>query len=65
MDKYLALLNKYAADPTSYTPAELRVNMDSWRDVLFNHLKEEVQDLTGESMRQAGWTLNEVRGMPM
>jgi hypothetical protein len=65
MDKYLVLLNKYAADPTSYTPAELRGNMDSWRDVLFNHLKEEVHDLGGESMRKAGWTLNEVRAMPM
>lgn len=65
MDKYLALLNKYTAEPSSYTPAELRGNMDSWREVLFRHLQEEVHDLGGESMRKAGWTLNEVRGMPM
>ncbi|KAI5450917.1 hypothetical protein NCC49_002657 [Naganishia albida] len=65
MDKYLALLNRYTAEPSSYTPAELRGNMDSWREVLFRHLQEEVHDLGGESMRKAGWTLNEVRGMPM
>lgn len=65
MDKYLALLDKYAAEPSSYAPEELRRNMDSWKDVLFDHLAEEVQDLSGESMRKAGWTLNEVKGMPM
>ncbi|KAJ9111069.1 hypothetical protein QFC19_001267 [Naganishia cerealis] len=65
MDKYAALLTKYAADPTSYSPTELRENMDSWREVLFHHLEEEVHDLSGDSMRKAGWTLNEVKGMPM
>ncbi|KAJ9094933.1 hypothetical protein QFC21_005725 [Naganishia friedmannii] len=65
MDKYAALLNKYATDSTSYSPTELKENMDSWRDVLFKHLAEEVEDLSGESMRKAGWTLNEVKAMPM
>lgn len=65
MDKYAALLKKYAADPTSYSPTELKENMDSWREVLFKHLAEEVDDLSGESMRKAGWTLNEVKAMPM
>jgi hypothetical protein len=65
MDKYAALLKKYAADATSYSPTELKENMDSWREVLFKHLAEEVEDLSGESMRKAGWTLNEVKAMPM
>lgn len=65
MDRYLSLLNKYAAEPSSYNPVELRQNMDSWREVLFSHLAEEIEDLSGESMRKAGWTLNEVRAMPM
>lgn len=65
MDEYLALLEKYSQDPSSYDPQELRRCMDSWKEVLFTHLDEEVRDLGHESMRRAGWTLEEVRRMPM
>lgn len=34
----------------------------SWRD---RHLDEEVKDLHGERMRAAGWTLEEMKRIPM
>lgn len=65
LKQYSLLLSKYSSDPSSYNPEELRGNMDSWREVLFRHLDEEVHDLGAESMRKAGWTLDEVKRMPM
>jgi hypothetical protein len=38
--------------------------MDSFKDVLFNHLDEEVHDLGKESMLRY-WTLAEVRRLPI
>ena len=65
LDEYTALLGKYANDPSSYSPAELRSCLDSFRDVLFRHLNEEVEDLKAESLQKAGWTLDELRRIPM
>jgi hypothetical protein len=65
LDEYTALLGKYASQPTSYSPIELRACLDSFRDVLFRHLDEEVRDLKAESLRDAGWTLDELRRIPM
>lgn len=36
------LVNKYKKDPTSYNPVEFRACLDSWRQVLFTHLDDEV-----------------------
>jgi hypothetical protein len=34
-------------------------------DSLHSHLDEEVHDLGAESMKAAGWTLDELRKIPM
>lgn len=65
LDQYSALLFKYQKDNTSFNPKELRDCMDSFREALFVHLDEEVESLSGESMRAAGWTLDEIRRIPM
>jgi len=59
LDELEALVTKYKNDPTSYDPAELRACLDSFRDVLFRHLDEEVADLQGENLRKY-FTLKEV-----
>lgn len=65
LDRYNALLEKYSETPNTYSPDELRACLDSFRDVLFRHLDEEVEDLKGESLKKAGWTLTELRQIPM
>lgn len=42
LDKLGKLLQRYAEDPTTYSPTEMRQCLDSWREVLFRHLDEEV-----------------------
>lgn len=64
IETYASLLLKYASDPSTYSPEELRSNMDSWREVLFRHLDEEVEDLGWKRMREAGFTLEEIRAFP-
>lgn len=64
IETYASLLLKYASDPSTYSPEELRANMDSWREVLFRHLDEEVEDLGWKRMREAGFTLEEIRAFP-
>lgn len=39
--------------------------MDSFHDVLFNHLDLEVKDLGAESMQKHGFTLDELKRFPM
>lgn len=39
--------------------------MDSFRDVLFTHLNQEVKDLGAESVYNAGFTLDELARFPM
>ncbi len=34
-------------------------------DPVFRHLDEEVYDIGGESLRSAGWTLKDLRQIPM
>ncbi|KAJ3533906.1 hypothetical protein NM688_g7214 [Phlebia brevispora] len=59
LDKLSVLLKKWNADPTAYSPTEMRECLDSWKEVLFRHLDEEVADLSGENM-QKYWTLEEM-----
>ncbi|KAF7792317.1 hypothetical protein EIP86_003353 [Pleurotus ostreatoroseus] len=63
LDKLSVLLKKWNADPTKYSPDEMKACLDSWRDVLFRHLDEEVADLGGENMCKY-WTLEEIDRIP-
>lgn len=42
LDKLGTLIAKWLAEPSSYSPQEMRECLDSWREVLFRHLDEEV-----------------------
>ncbi|KAG9221086.1 hypothetical protein CCMSSC00406_0005475 [Pleurotus cornucopiae] len=52
LDALAELLNKYRRDQTTYSPSEMRECLDSFREVLFKHLDQEVQDLRGENLRK-------------
>lgn len=58
LDQLGALLDKWRAEPAAYAPQEMRACLDGWRGVLFRHLDEEVQDLSGENMRKY-WSMEE------
>lgn len=59
-----ALLTKWGANPSEYSPKELRDCLDGFREVLFRHLDEEVEDLKGDNMKRY-WTLEEMERFPM
>ncbi|KZW01810.1 hypothetical protein EXIGLDRAFT_716458 [Exidia glandulosa HHB12029] len=59
LDKLSELIHKWRLDASSYSPTELRACLDTWRDVLFRHLDEEVVDLKGSNMRKY-WSLEEM-----
>ncbi|KAI9637287.1 uncharacterized protein MKK02DRAFT_43210 [Dioszegia hungarica] len=65
LDRYDAFLKAVMADSSQYSSTGLRGIMDGFRGVLFRHLDEEVHDLGAESMKAAGWTLAELRQIPM
>jgi len=64
LDALEALLKKWKADPKEYSPEDMKACLDSWREVLFVHLDEEVRDLSGENMKKY-WTLQELERIPM
>jgi hypothetical protein len=53
------LVHKFKANPSSYSPEEMRACLDGFREVLFTHLDEEVEDLKGDNLKQY-WTLEEL-----
>ncbi|TFK75388.1 hypothetical protein BDN72DRAFT_811004 [Pluteus cervinus] len=59
LDDLTALVRSCQADRTTYSPEKMRECLDSFRDVLFNHLDEEVADLAGENLRKH-FTLEEL-----
>ncbi|KAF9062112.1 hypothetical protein BDP27DRAFT_1337037 [Rhodocollybia butyracea] len=59
-----SLIHKCKADPTSYSPTEMRACLDNFREVLFSHLDQEVQDLQGENLKKY-FTLKEVEEIPV
>jgi len=59
LDKLSALVKKWKKDTTTYSPSELLACLESFREVLFRHLDEEVSDIGGENMRKY-WTLDEM-----
>lgn len=65
LKRYDEYLDKAQRDPDAYDGAELRKIMDSFRDVLFNHLDLEVKDLGAESVYNAGFTLDELARFPL
>ncbi|PCH43647.1 hypothetical protein WOLCODRAFT_132876 [Wolfiporia cocos MD-104 SS10] len=64
LDKLSALLAKWTVSPSTYNPSEMRACLDDWREVLFMHLDQEVDDLLGENMKKY-WKLEEMDSMPL
>ncbi|KAI9060275.1 hypothetical protein FKP32DRAFT_1760532 [Trametes sanguinea] len=64
LDELNALIRKWSEEPSTYKPEEMRACLDSWREVLFKHLDQEVQDLSGENMKKY-WTLEELERIPI
>ncbi|KAI8993100.1 hypothetical protein BD414DRAFT_412745 [Trametes punicea] len=64
LDDLTALIRKWSEEPATYNPQEMRACLDSWREVLFNHLDQEVKDLSGENMKKH-WTLEEFESIPI
>ncbi|KAI0958636.1 hypothetical protein AcV7_004395 [Taiwanofungus camphoratus] len=42
LDKLSALIRRWTMNPSTYSPTEMMACLDSWREVLFKHLDEEV-----------------------
>ena len=64
IDQMEAYLRKCNNGETDFRMDELKKIMDSYGDVLWTHLNEEVQTLGAENMRKY-WTIEEMRSMPM
>jgi len=58
------LVKKWKDTPSTYSPTEMRACLDSFRDVLFHHLDEEVADLRGENLKKY-ITLEELESLPI
>ncbi|KAI0733188.1 hypothetical protein C8Q72DRAFT_950055 [Fomitopsis betulina] len=64
LDRLSALISGWSKDAKTYSPVEMRSCLDSWRTILFEHLDEEVRDLSAENM-QKHWKLEELDQIPM
>ncbi|CAE6424742.1 hypothetical protein RSOLAG1IB_03958 [Rhizoctonia solani AG-1 IB] len=64
LDKLKDQVTGWKADPTTFSPTALRSCLDEFRTPLFNHLSEEVRDLSGENLKKY-YTLEEVDRLPM
>lgn len=64
MDHFEDYLRKCKSRETELELGVLREKMDSWGEVLWTHLDQEVKTLGAENMRKY-WTLEEIRSMPM
>jgi len=60
LDRLDDLLSKYRSDPSLYSPKDMKACLDSWREVLFRHLDEEVEDLQGDNLRKHSFTIQEI-----
>ena len=56
------LVKNYRANPSSYSPTEMRACLDGFRQVLFEHLDQEVADLKGENLKKY-WTFEEMQAI--
>lgn len=58
------LVEQWENAPSTYSPTNMRACLDSFRDVLFRHLDEEVADLRGDNLKKY-LTLEEVESLPI
>jgi len=58
------LVEQWENAPSTYSPTNMRACLDSFRDVLFRHLDEEVADLHGDNLKKY-LTLEEVESLPI
>ncbi|KAJ7178520.1 hemerythrin HHE cation binding domain-containing protein [Mycena crocata] len=64
LEELATLVYKFKKEPSTYSPTEMRACLDSFRQVLFTHLDQEVQDLQGSNMKKY-FTLEELESIPM
>jgi hemerythrin-like domain-containing protein len=64
MDVFEEYLKKCRAREVELELSVLKAKMDSWGEVLWTHLDQEVRTLGAENMRKY-WTLDEVREFPI
>lgn len=64
MAKYEAYIHKAQRDPSSYNAKELRDIMDGFEKVLFDHLDQEVEDIGADSLKKAGFKIEELDDFP-
>jgi hemerythrin-like domain-containing protein len=64
MDMFEEYLRKCKNGETELDLRTLKMKMDSWGEVLWKHLDQEVQALGAENMRKY-WSIEDMRRMPM
>jgi len=64
MDQFSAYLEKCNSGETELELKVMKEKMDSWGEVLWKHLDQEVKTLGADNMRKY-WTLDEMRRMQM
>ncbi len=64
LDGFEDYLKKCRSGETELDLKTLKLKMDTWGEVLWKHLDQEVRTLGAENMRKY-WTLEEMRRMPM
>jgi hemerythrin-like domain-containing protein len=64
MDQFEEYLNKCRSKEVELELSVLKEKMDSWGEILWTHLDEEVRTLGAENMRKY-WTVEEIKAMPM
>lgn len=64
MDEFEDYLNRVLSGEESLEMGRMKEKMDSWGEVLWKHLDEEVVTLGAENMRRY-WSKEEMRRMPM
>ncbi|KAJ2899133.1 hypothetical protein MKZ38_003380 [Zalerion maritima] len=64
MDVFEAYLRSVKSGETDFEMSALKEKMNSWGDVLWEHLDLEVKTLGAENMRRY-WSLDEIRRIPM
>lgn len=65
LESYEGYIHYSRSHPEKYDGKKLRAIMDKFRDVLYAHLDDEVRDLGAEALQKAGFTLDELRRVPM
>ena len=64
LDKFEAYLEECKSGERELRLEEMKALMDTFGDVLWAHLDDEVKELGAENMRKY-WTTQEIRSMPM